>query len=539
MMANRITDSLFQLVHSLEKSEKRHFKLYIKRSSAKEDLKIIQLFDALDKLEEYDEKLIMKKLAGITKTQLYNLKTHLYKQLLASLRLLKGTENIDLQLSEHLDNARILYNKGLKIQGLRILEKAKELARSNQKFNTLVQIISLEKKIETLHITRSPTEKAELLAQEALENSDHIGRVTRLSNLALLLYRWYVLYGHARNEKDEKEIKAFFTNYLPEDVHAISGFYEKLYLYQSYSWYAFIRQDFLMYYRYSQKWINLFDEQPIMISVETGHYVKGMHNLLNALFDLRNFRKFEITLRQFEEFAKTATANEHDNFRVHTSIYLTSARINQHLMQGTFNDGLKLVAGIEKNLLEYALYVDRHRILVFNYKIALLYFGNCNYETSIDYLQRIINGPLDLRIDLQSYARLLHLMAHYELGNYEIMESLIKSVYRFMAKMKNLTVVEEAIFRFLRSSFELSPGKLKPEFEKFLNKIKHLEYNRFEKRAFVYLDVISWVESKVYDKTMAEIIYGKYQRSRRRANGISNKEQGTRNIESTYRQASK
>ncbi len=61
MMANRLTDTLFQLVHSLEKSEKRHFKLYIKRSSGNEDLKIIQLFDALDKLNEYDEKLLLKK----------------------------------------------------------------------------------------------------------------------------------------------------------------------------------------------------------------------------------------------------------------------------------------------------------------------------------------------------------------------------------------------------------------------------------------------------------------------------------------------
>ena len=49
MMANLFSDTLFQLISSLEKSEKRHFKLYIKRSSAKEDLKIIRLFDALDK----------------------------------------------------------------------------------------------------------------------------------------------------------------------------------------------------------------------------------------------------------------------------------------------------------------------------------------------------------------------------------------------------------------------------------------------------------------------------------------------------------
>ncbi len=514
-MSNRFSDILFHMVHSLEKSEKRHFKLYIKRSSAREDLKIVRLFDALDKMQEYDEKLLLKKLPGISKTQLANLKNHLYKQLLASLRLLKTADNIDLQLSEHLDNARILYNKGLKIQALRILEKAKELARANQKFNTLVQLLSLEKKIETLHITRSSTEKTRLMAEEAFEISRHIDRVTRLSNLALLLYRWFVLYGHARNVQDEKELKTFFKNYIPADINEVNGFYEKLYLYQGYCWYAFIRQDFLMYYRYSRKWMDLFEKQPQMMEVETGHYVKGLHNLLNALFDLRHYKKFEEVLKQFEAFEKTRVAQRHDNFRVHTSIYINSARINQHLMKGTFTEGLKLVPEIEKKLDEYALYVDHHRILVFNYKIATLYFGAGRYEKAIDYLLRIINGPMDLRIDLQCYARLLHLMAHYELGNYEIMESLTKSVYRFMAKMKNLTVVEEEMFRFIRRSFAVSPKNLEPELEKFLYKIKHLEKNRLETRSFAYLDIISWVESKVYNKTMGSVIYEKYLNSSR------------------------
>ena len=154
-MANRYSDTLFQLVHSLEKSEKRHFKLYIKRSSAKEDLKIVKLFDALDKLPEYDEKALLKRLPGIEKPQLSNLKTHLYKEILASLRLLKSTESIDLQLHEQLDYARILYNKGLYLQSLKILEKAKELAIAYNQDSFLIQVISLEKKIEPLHITRS------------------------------------------------------------------------------------------------------------------------------------------------------------------------------------------------------------------------------------------------------------------------------------------------------------------------------------------------------------------------------------------------
>lgn len=516
MMSNRISDPLFQLIHSLEKSEKRHFKLYIKRSSAKEDLKIVHLFDALDQSDEYDEKYLLKKMAPITKPQLANLKNHLYKQVLASLRLLKTSENVDLQLSEHIDNARMLYNKGLKLQSLKILERAKELAKANHKYNFLVQLLSLEKKIETLHITRSTTEKVELLAHEAAEISSHVDRVTRLSNLALLLYRWYIKNGHARNEQDESNIHRFFRENLPAHLEGITDFYEKLYLYQSYCWYAFIRQDFLMYYRYSQKWINLFKELPIMITVETGHYIKGMHNLLNAHFDLRNFQKFEITLREFEEYAKTPVANHYDNFRIHTFVYIYSAKINQHLMLGTFKEGLSLVPHIEEKLSEYNQFIDNHRILVFNYKIASLYFGAEDYGKSIDYLQKIIHAHVDLRIDLQCYARLLHLMAHYELGNDAIIESLMKSVYRFMARMKNLTVVEEEIFRFLRSSFNVSPRKLKPELEKLLYKIKHLEKSRYETRAFAYLDVISWVESKVYEKPLSTIIHQKYLDSRKR-----------------------
>lgn len=516
-MPNHLSDTLFQLIHSLEKSEKRHFKLYIKRSSSKEDLKIIRLFDAMDKLSEYDEKFLLKTLKDFTRPQFSNLKVHLYKQILASLRLLKTNDNIDLKLSEQLDNARLLYNKGLKIQSLHILEKAKEMAKANQKMNFLVQAISLEKKIETLHITRSTLDKTELLANEALDISNHIDRVTRLSNLALLLYRWYVKNGHARNEDDEKGIKKFFKASLPDDVNAIHGFYEKLYLYQSYCWYAFIRQDFLMYYKYSQKWIDLFDEDKTMIAVETGHYIKGMHTLLNAHFDLRNFKKFKDTLEEFEEFAKTDTANRYDNFRTHTSIYINGAKINQYLMQGNFTKGLEIVPEVEKKLSEYALFVDSHRILVFNYKFASLYFGAREYGKAIDYLHKLINdNQPGLRNDLQCYARLMHLMCHYEIGNDEILDSLIRSVYRFMAKMKNLTVVEEAIFSFLRHSFKVNTRALKPELENFLSKIKHLEKSRFETRSFAYLDIISWVESKVYEKPMEQIIHEKYLQSRHR-----------------------
>src|SRR5512138_2530383 len=130
-MSNRSTDSLFQLIKSLEKSEKRNFKLYVKRNSSSDDLKIITVFDALDKMKEYDETQLLQKNKSIKKSQLSNIKAHLYKQLLSSLRLIKDENNIDIQLHEQMDFARILYNKGLYLQSLKLLDRMKETARAN------------------------------------------------------------------------------------------------------------------------------------------------------------------------------------------------------------------------------------------------------------------------------------------------------------------------------------------------------------------------------------------------------------------------
>jgi hypothetical protein len=514
-MSKRSNDILFQLIQSLEKAEKRHFKLYIKRSSSNENLKIVQLFDAMDKMNEYDEKVLLKKLPSIQKTQISNLKAHLYKQILASLRLLKSADSIDLQLNEQFDYAHILYKKGLFHQSLKILEKAKETAKANHKFTFLNQLISLEKRIESLHITRSMQDRAESLSEEAVQVSRQIDVVARLSNLALQLYSWYIKNGHARNEEDEEKIKLYLKHHLPNGSWNEKGFYERLYLFQSYTWYAFIRQDFLQYYRHAQKWVDLFEEVPLMKRVETGHFIKGLHNLLNAHFDLRNHRRFSETLQELEKFAQTERVQENDNFRIHTFLYITQAKLNQHFLRGTFKEGLSLIPAIEEKLEEYALFIDPHREMVLDYKIASLYFGSEDYDTCIDYLQKIINDNVGLRYDLQCYSRLLHLIAHYELGNYELMEYLSKSVYRFMAKMENLTLFEEEILKFLRRSFYIPRDKMKIELGKFLEKIKHFERNRFQTRVFVYLDLVSWVESKVYNKPMYKIINEKYLNDKR------------------------
>lgn len=515
-MSNRPTDALFQLVKSLEKGEKRNFKLYVKRNTSADDLKVIQLFDALDKMAVYDEKQLLKKAPSIRKQQLSNIRAQLYKQILSSLRLIKEEDNIDIHLHEQMDYARILYNKGLYLQSLKVLDKLKETATAYQQLTYLQQALFFEKKIETLFITRSMQDRADRLATESDVINARLTLVSQLSNLALGLYSWYIRHGHARNEKDIRSVKAYFEQLLPATAAGAEGFYERLYYYQSYVWYAFIRQDFLQYFRYSQKWVNLFEEYPGLLKVETANYIKGMHNLMGAQFSLLKQDKLTNTIRQFEQFARQRHLQENENDRILAYQYLYTARINLYFLRGTFTKGLRLVPFLEDMLKQYGLYLDTHRVLVFYYKIACLYFGSGQNEKAIDYLNRIINQKGDLRTDLQCYARLLHLIAHYELGNFGLLEYLTKSVYRYMAKMENLSRVEEEMFAFLRRSFRVGAHALKPEFEKLLAKLRKYEGNPLESRAFVYLDVISWLESKISGVNVQDVIREKYKANLRR-----------------------
>ena len=198
-MPNRSTDSLFQLIHSLQKSEKRNFKLYVKRNSSNNDLKVVQVFDIIDKMTAYDENVLIRKATTIKRQQLPNIKAHLYKQILSSLRLLETSGNIDMLLHEQLDHAKILYNKGLYHQSLKILEKIKEMARSNDQLNFEIEVLIAEKKIESLHITRSMQDRADELTNATDVANSHLVKESKLSNLALQLYSCYIKNGLARN----------------------------------------------------------------------------------------------------------------------------------------------------------------------------------------------------------------------------------------------------------------------------------------------------------------------------------------------------
>ncbi len=149
--------------------------------------------------------------------------------------------------------------------------------------------------------------------------------------------------------------------------------------------------------------------------------------------------------------------------------------------------------------------------MVFYYKIASLYFGIGEYDKCISYLNKIIsNKSLQMREDLLCFSRILNLVAHYEAGLDYNLESLIKSTYRFLIKMEDLYLVQKEMIKFLKLLGDIYPQDIKMAFKQLHAKLKVFENDPYEKRAFLYLDVLSWLESKIENKSVESIIRRKF-----------------------------
>ena len=502
---NQQNDALFVLIKSLTKSEKRQFNLYVGRLGGNIDAKFFSLFKFLEKLKVYDEKVIIG--SGIvSKQQLSNLKAHLYKQILISLRLNPAHKNVRIQIREQLDFATVLYQKGLYKQSLKLLEKAKNMALDNEEKNIAYEIVELEKVIETQYITRSLSTRANQLSIQAKELSQDNVIASKLSNLSLQLYSHLIQNGYVKNIEELKFVDKYFNDRMPKYDYKTLGFREKLWLFKAHLWHSFLIQDFLLSYKYAKKCVDLFDNQKL-INTHPVFYLKSKNYLLEASFLVKKVSTFKKELSLFEHEIDQKSIPMNTNTELLIFLYFYSNMLHLHFLEGSFEKGEYLVDIINNKIDKYKNRLDNHYIILLYYKIACLYFGMGKNKLCITYLQKIIRSKnIGSAEDLQCFARILNLIAHYECGLDYDLERQFVDTYKFLLKMENLQEVQKVFLASIRDLSDVFPHEIKNEFKKIHTKLKKFENHPYEKRAFLYLDILSWLESKIQNKPIALII---------------------------------
>ena len=140
-----------------------------------------------------------------------------------------------------------------------------------------------------------------------------------------------------------------------------------------------------------------------------------------------------------------------------------------------------------------------------------MYFGASDYRQASYWLQKIINEQqIDLREDIHCFARILNLISHYEQGNTDLIDYQIKSTYRFLLLRDDLGQYQAYILGFLKNlSSETTESELTQRFDELRRQMLTLIDSPYESRAFIYFDIVSWLESKIRKRTVEEVIQQK------------------------------
>ncbi|MBI9053611.1 MAG: hypothetical protein JEY96_07315 [Bacteroidales bacterium] len=512
-MPNNNTDPLFQLIKSLTKAEKRYFKLHATTQKASENTKFIKLFDLIDKQKDFNEVKILEKEESIKSQQLSNLKAHLYKQILKSLRSSNSEEDIDLLIRELIDHSTILYNKCLYEQCVKMLEKAKHTAEKYDKNILLLEITEFEKRLVTKFIRTNIEDKVSFLIKASDQINHKISSISTFSNLTIKLYSFYLKIGFLRNHKDFELVNSFLYSTLPVFQEDKLSFDEKMYLYNSFVGYYFFIQDFERGHEYAKKWVNLFDENSDLILPKIEMYIRALNNLLVSQSKLHKYDEFKVCIQKLDEIKELPDLKITENIRLLLFKYTATHRINRHFMLGEFTEGSQKIPEIAKSLEDFEQLLDTHYIIIFYYKFACMYFGNEDYQNVVYWLNKIINmKDVDLRSDIHSFARILNLISHYELGNIDLVDYYIRSTYRFLIKKNDLHLFQKIIMKFLRKLSSITRDQLIDAFKDLREQLIPLNDKFYERRPFIYFDIISWLESKIEHKNVQETIKQKVQR---------------------------
>jgi len=508
-----ITDDLFQLVKSLKQTEKRYFKIFASIHVKGEQNNYVKLFDAIDRQDEYDEKALLITFQGETFIKQFAVtKNYLYNFILRSLRSYYSSSDAESRIQEEVESVKILFGKGMYKKSIKILTKTKAIARQYDKYELLLHMIKWENEINTRFL------KGDRLDEFRKESNDEIREMLEIMEetyqLRLLeqdAFRVYRRYTRARTASDLQAIEKILAQPAMAEGALPRSFIGKLRYYNIKGVYQTLLEHHSEAHRFDLLRFRLFEEQPQFIRENLIQYIKVQNNLLHNYMELKDWKNFEEILRNVREtadqFATTITNTEQ------AILFETSyvQELAHYYRTHQFQRALELVPRVNEMLERYDSVIVIEFKIEMLFTIAKVYFYTGDVDQASDWVNRIVfDDKPNAADDVICFARILNLLIHFDLGNYDLLKYEIKSTRRFLVKKKRLFLVEDLVLRNLNRAISVrEEGPRQLLFEQFYQKLEETLQHGFEGNAQSYLNLLNWLRSKIeklpiYDIIMAE-----------------------------------
>ncbi|MCB9169724.1 MAG: hypothetical protein H6594_05155 [Flavobacteriales bacterium] len=498
---------LHDLIRSLSKSEKRFFKLHSALQSG--DKNYLKIFDAVDKQKTYDEEALKEQFKGETFIRHFpSEKNHLYKLILKALRAYYSESTSSGQLKQEIKNIEILYEKALFKECNKLLHRAKKLARDNEKFYYLFELLSWEKMLlEEAYESGVFTKDLDALIDE--ERSV----IEKLRNLAA----YHILYskinyvfrsgGYVRSEEEHAMVEEIAQHPLIVGKNTALSHRAATICYYTQGFCAWAKRDWATALAKFQKVRTILDGHELIKRDLQKRYIRTLHYIINAQIELGDHASAQENIAAMRRLGDSqGFGGLHIALQVFNASYLSELRLLDRM--GEHARALALVDKVIEGMEEFGPRLHKEQEIEFYYTLAIVHFGAGEMNKALFWLNKVLNDTEPtLRQDIFTYARLFNLVVHYELGNFDLLEYIVRSTHRFLSKRHRAHDMENELIDHVKKLGRATSPTVKRElYAGLYERLKVLMQDPNESLALKYFDFLSWARSKVEEIPFSEAV---------------------------------
>ena len=486
----RTSDRLFELIHALTKSEKRHFKIH---SSLHTGNKIyVKLFDLIEKQKQYDE----VKLKSHLKIKGFPvIKVYLYHLILKSLRMPDHQDNEKKSVVEYIENAENLLKKGLYKHSYSQLVKAKKIAKKFQYFSLLIEIYQLEHAIANSSLDTVMLKK--LRDDGEREINFYLSALKEQSEyrkgINLLLFRYNHRGKTVRNTDEKNDVDKEVSKLLNKNPDECLSFKGKVFHYNVSELYYYFNNNFQEAYNQSNKALLHFESDIVMLNQELKNYLNSMNNLMNSLQYMKKYPEMMGYINKMKNIPISGEAERIRIFAFAANRQILYYNLTEETPEPSY------ISHIEKELIKFNDKLNRPAFYTLCCNVADFYFRRNNFREALRWNNKIIHHPeIKSHYYYNSNALLAEIMLHFELNNFDTCESLINSYQSFMKNAKPAGKFEPTFLKFFkRLSKTTHTKKNELVYQDFLKELRKILSDPFEFGIFDIFDLEAWLIKKI------------------------------------------
>lgn len=495
---------MFQLIKSLNRADKRNFKLLTQLTSG--DKKYLRLFDLIDKQGEYDEAKIRRFFKDDNIVNQFSVaKNYLYNSILKSLvHFYKGNDG---DLSQMGMQIRVLMDKNLFPHAQKILRKAKQKAERQEDFQDLARLLQTERELLLgMHDFKRFGVLIREIQEMELEVQAKVSNLLLYQHLTDQMFQVITASQSARKEDDLEAISDILSHEAMQSPERALSMRARVLFHN------ILRNHCHYLGRYEEVVVHAravaacFEEAPALQESWTHVYVTALYNLANALYVVRDIEASKKTLQKLR---KVDTRSEKAKVSIFQWYFVIA--LGHAMNAGEVEEGQRLLDELSEEIDQLNGKLTKSTELMLYFLAAKMCLVSGKHAEGIGWIKRFLNEPrTEIRTDLQCHARIIHLILQLEQGNKQLVATEINATYRFLYKKDRLYGVERVALDNLKK-LAGPEGAENPRaiFRAMRQQLEALKEDSYEGPALRLLSIESWVDSKLDGRSMAEV-RGKY-----------------------------